>query len=142
MNEATDKANENMNPRRGALLFGLGVGLLVAFLSYQWITDPAPRAERQLEEAVVLDARNHLIVQLGVRDIIDPLAPNRKVGKSYVYRAGTGWEVSGYYRRDDKDRWHAFLMSLDDARNITLLKVQDSELAERASEDSMLEVSP
>lgn len=141
MNEAADKEIENMNSRRGALLFGLGVGLLVAFLSYQWITDPAPRAERQLEEAVVLDARNHLIVQLGVRDIIDPLAPDRKIGKSYIYRAGTGWEVSGYYRRDDNDRWHAFLVSLDDARNITLLKVQDQALVERASEDSMLEVS-
>jgi len=141
VNEAADKEIENMNSRRGALLFGLGVGLLVAFLSYQWITDPAPRAERQLEEAVVLDARNHLIVQLGVRDIIDPLAPDRKIGKSYIYRAGTGWEVSGYYRRDDNDRWHAFLVSLDDARNITLLKVQDQALVERASEDSMLEVS-
>jgi hypothetical protein len=142
VNEDTDKAIENVKPRRGGLLFGVGVGLFVALLSYQWITDPAPRAERQLEEAVVLDARNHLIVQLGVREIIDPLAPNRKIGKSYVYRAGTGWEVSGYYRRDDNDRWHAFLMSLDDARNITLLKVQDKALVERAGEDSMLEVSP
>jgi len=141
VNEATDKAAGNMNSRPGGLLFGLGVGLLVAFFSYQWITNPAPRAERQLEEAVVLDARNHLTVQLGVRQIIDPLAPNRKIGKSYVYRAGTGWEVSGYYRRDDNDRWHAFLMSLDDARNITKLKVQDEALVERASEDSLLEVS-
>ena len=142
MSAATDKAIENTKPRRGGMLFGLGVGLLAAFLSYQWITNPAPRAERQLEEAVVLDARNHLIVQLGVREIVDPLAPNRKIGKSYVYRAGTGWEVSGYYRRDENDRWHAFLMSLDDARNVTLLKVQDNKFAERASEDSMLEVSP
>ena len=142
MSAATDKAIENTKPRRGGMLFGLGVGLLVAFLSYQWITNPAPRAERQLEEAVVLDARNHLIVRLGVREIVDPLAPNRKIGKSYVYRAGTGWEVSGYYRRDENDRWHAFLMSLDDARNVTLLKVQDNKFAERASEDSMLEVSP
>ena len=142
MKEDTRKANGDVNSRRGGLLFGLAVGLLVAFLSYQWITDPAPRAERQLEEAVVIDARNHLIVQFGVGEIVDPLSPNRKVGKSYVYRAGTGWEVSGYYRRDENDRWHAFLMSLDDARNVTLLKVQDNELAERASEDSMLEVSP
>jgi hypothetical protein len=142
VNEVTDKAIENMNSRRGGLLFGLGVGLLVAFLSYQWITNPAPRAERQLEEAVVLDARNHLIVQLGVRETVDPLAPNRKIGNSYVYRAGTGWEVSGFYRRDENDRWHAYLMSLDGARNVTLLKVQDNELAERASGDSILEVSP
>jgi hypothetical protein len=131
-----------MKQRSGALLFGIGVGLVLAFMSYQWITNPAPRAERQLEEAVVLDARNYLIEQLGVVEIVDPLAPGRAIGKSYVYRASAGWEVSGYYRRDDSDRWHAFLMSLDDARNVTHLKVQDSQLAERASEDPMLEVSP
>jgi hypothetical protein len=131
-----------MKQHPGGLLFGFGVGLIVAFMSYQWITNPAPRVERELEEAVVLDARNHLIVQLGMSEIVDPLAPNRKIGKSYVYRANPGWEVSGYYRRDEDDRWHAFLMSLDDARNVTHLKVQDSELAERASEDPMLEVLP
>jgi len=142
VNEDTNKVIGNVKSRRGGLLFGLAVGLLIATFSYRWITNPAPRAERQLEEAVVLDARNYLSVQLDVREIVDPLAPNRKVGKSYVYRAGTGWEVSGYYRKDEHDRWHAFLMSLDDARNVTLLKVQDKELAERASEDSLLEVSP
>jgi hypothetical protein len=131
-----------MIQRTGGLLFGAGVGLMVAVLSYQWITNPAPREERRLEEAVVLDARNYLSVQLGVREIVDPLAPSRKIGKSYVYRAGTGWQVSGFYRRDENDRWHAFLMSLDDARKVTHLKVQDSELAEQASEDPILEVSP
>ena len=55
-----------MKQRSGGLLFGIGVGLVFAFMSYQWITNPAPREERQLEEAVVLDARNYLIVQLGV----------------------------------------------------------------------------
>ena len=124
------------------MLFGFGVGLLVAFMSYQWITNPAPRAERELEEAVVLDARNYLVVQLGVGETVDPLAPDRKIGKSYVYRADFGWEVSGYYRRDKNDRWHAFLMSLDDAGNVMHLKVQDSALAERASEDPTLEVNP
>jgi len=79
-----------MTQRRGGLLFGIGVGLVLAFVSYQWITNPAPREERQLEEAVVLDARNYLIVQLGVGEIIDPLAPSRTIGKSYVYRASAG----------------------------------------------------
>jgi hypothetical protein len=131
-----------MKQRTGGLLFGVGVGLLVAVLSYQWITNPAPREERRLEEEVVLDARKYLGVNLGVREIVDPLAPSRKIGKSYVYRAGTGWEVSGFYRRDENDRWHAFLMSLDDARNVTHLKVQDNELLGRASEDPILEVFP
>lgn len=131
-----------MKQRTGGLLFGAGVGLIVAVLSYQWITNPLPREERRLEEAVVLDARNYLNAHLGVREIVDPLAPSRKIGKSYVYRAGTGWEVSGFYRRDENDRWHAFLMSLDDARNVRHLKVQDNGLLGRASEDPILEVSP
>ena len=49
------------NHRIGGLVFAFGVGLLVAFLSYQWITDPAPRLERQLQEATVMAAREQLL---------------------------------------------------------------------------------
>ena len=103
------------NHRIGGLVFAFGVGLLVAFLSYRWITDPAPRLERQLQEAAVLAAREQLRDIAGSSDleVVDPLAPERKVGKVYVYRSGDGWEVSGFYRRNDDDRWHPFLISLD-----------------------------
>lgn len=133
-----------MNHRVARLIFGFGVGLLVAVLAYRWISDPAPRAARQLEESVVQVARLHLQekLALGVIEIVDPLAPDRKIGKSYVYRAADGWEVSGYYRRGEGDRWHPFLMSLDASPSITHLKVQDAALVERASEDAMLEALP
>lgn len=133
-----------MNHRIARLIFGFSVGLLVAFLAYGWITDPAPRAERQLEETVVLIARQQLEerLALGELELVDPLAPDRKVGKSYVYRADGGWEVSGYYRRVQGDRWHAFLMALDASPAITNLKVQDAALIERAAEDAILEAVP
>ena len=57
-----------------------------------------------------------------------------------VYRAGDGWEVSGYYRRDEDDQWHAFLMSLDGTPAMTHLKVQDPALAGVAH--PLLEVLP
>jgi hypothetical protein len=131
-----------MNHRIARLVFAFGVGLLVAFLSYKWITNPAPRLERQQQEAVVLLARSSLADATGIAalEIVDPLAPDRKVGKVYVYRAGDGWEVSGYYRRDEDDQWHAFLMSLDGTPAMTHLKVQDPALAGVAH--PLLEVLP
>ena len=133
-----------MNHRITRLLFGFAIGLLVAFLSYQWITDPAPRTERRLEEATVVAARQHLqgTLAIGAIEIVDPLAPNRKIGKSYVYRAGSGWEVSGYYRRGEGDRWHPFLMALDSSLAIVSLKIRDARLAERAGNDSTLDAVP
>jgi hypothetical protein len=131
-----------MNHRIGGLVFAFGVGLLVAFMSYKWITDPAPRMERQQEEAVVLQARMSLSETTGITapEIVDPLAPDRKVGKAYVYRSGDGWEVSGYYRRGDDDEWHPFLMSLDATPAMTYLKVQDEALA--GNKNPLLEALP
>jgi hypothetical protein len=132
------------NHRIGGLVFAFGVGLLVAFLSYQWITDPAPRVERQLQEAAVLAARGQLRDLAGSADleVVDPLAPDRKMGKVYVYRVGDGWEVSGFYRRAGDDRWYPFLMSLDAANVMTLIKVRDTALAEAAGDDERLEALP
>jgi hypothetical protein len=131
-----------MNHRIGGLVFAFGVGLLVAFMSYKWITDPAPRMERQQEEAVVLQARMSLSETTGITapEIVDPLAPDRKVGKAYVYRSVDGWEVSGYYRRGDDDEWHPFLMSLDATPAMTYLKVQDEALA--GNKNPLLEALP
>ena len=133
-----------MNHRIARLVFGLGVGLLVAFTAFKWITNPEPRAERQLEETVVAMSRQHIeatLANAGV-ELVDPLSPNRKVGKTYVYRADDGWEVSGYYRRDENDRWHPYLMSLDASHAMTHLKVQDSMLRESAEHNELLEVLP
>lgn len=133
-----------MNHRIARLVFGLGVGLLVAFMAFKWITNPEPRAERQLEETVVAMSRQHIeatLANAGV-ELVDPLSPDRKVGKTYVYRAGDGWEVSGYYRRDENDRWHPYLMTLDASHAMTHLKVQDSTLRESAEHNGLLEVLP
>ena len=132
-----------MNHRIGRVLFALLVGLAVAVLSYQWITDPDPRGERALEERVVQISRSLLakIIESDSLEIVDPLAPNRKVGKVYVFAEAPGWAVSGYYRRSDEDRWHAYLMRLTENFDLYRLKVQDEALAERAAADSTLEIS-
>lgn len=87
-------------------------------------------------------ARSQLQQMLALDDpeLVDPLAPDRAVGKAYVYRTSDGWEVSGYYRRDDRDTWHPFLMSLDEVHSVVRLKVRDSEFAARGRTDVRLEV--
>jgi hypothetical protein len=133
-----------MNHRAGSIAFGLAIGLLVAVLSYQWLTDPSNRVARNKEVSVVELSRGILNDTLGIRDlqIVDALAPQRKVGKVYVYPLESGWEISGYYRRDDDDRWHPFLMALDSELSLRSLKVRDSDssLAQRAATDPLLEV--
>ena len=133
-----------VNHRIGRLVFGFGVGFLVAFLAFKWITNPAPRAERQLEESIVMLARQQLADTLSLAGIemVDPLAPNRKIGKSYVYRTDHGWEVSGYYRRGKDDLWHPFLMSLESSGALRKLKIGDAALIERARADPVLEALP
>ena len=123
-----------MNHRVAQLLFGLAVGLAVALLAYRWVTDPAPRAARVEEERVVHEARRWLVqlVAAGDLEIVDPLAPNRKVGKVYVYAEPPGWAVSGYYRRSEADRWHPYLVTLDQALELQRLKLRDASLAESA----------
>lgn len=132
--------------RPGSIVFGLAVGLAVAWWSYVQFADPAKLDERREQERVVLLARQHLIAKIGLADaeIVDPLAPQRKVGKVYIYPSADGWEVSGFYRRDDSDRWHAFLMSIDGSDALRHLKVQDRNdaLAVRSMSDPVLEVLP
>lgn len=133
-----------MNHRIGRIVFGLVVGLTVAIFAFQWITNPQPRAARAEEERVVAVARTWLTGVVGVDTLafVDPLAPNRKVGKTYVYAEPPGWAVSGYYRRDTGDRWHPYLITLDESLEFVRLKVQDSQLEGRARSEPRLEVIP
>ena len=134
-----------MNHRIGRAVFALLVGLLVATLSYQWISNPEGRAERALQESVVMSAREHLKSVVGVEslEIVDPLSPNRRAGKVYVYPEGENWAVSGHYRRGEDDSWHPFLMTLASDQSMTSLKIQDRDerLIERAGSDPLLEIS-
>ena len=135
-----------MDHRIGRVVFALLVGLLVALLSYQWISNPERRAERALQELVVTSAREHLKSVVGGEslEIVDPLSPNRKVGKVYVFAEGENWAVSGHYRRGEDDRWHPFLMTLASDQSIRSLKIKDrdQQLIERAGSDPLLEISP
>jgi len=75
-------------------------------------------------------------------EVVDPLLPDRKVGKAYVYRGSSGWEVSGFYRRSENDRWHPFLMVLDESHALIRLKVGDPNVMKRAESDPQLEAVP
>lgn len=133
-----------MNHRIGRSLFALTVGLGVAVFAFQWVTNPQPRAERALEETVVKAARSQLVDKIGVDalEIVDPLAPDRKVGKVYIYREAPGWAVSGYYRRGANDAWHPYLMTMTQDGDLLRLKAQDHALADKASHDPTLEITP
>jgi len=135
-----------MQQRTGGIIFAIGVGFIVAVFSYRWLVDPQPREERQRQETVVLESRSVLqsIVASGQLEIVDPLSPDRKVGKVYIYPATPGWELSGYYRRSETDLWHPYLMNLDEKLALLHLKIsdQDQALIERGASDSRLDVVP
>lgn len=132
-----------MNHRAGKLIFGISVGLLVAVLAYRWAGDTGPNLERQREESVVMASREWLesTLDIGQLVIVDPLAPDRKVGKVYVYPAGDRWEVSGFYRRDKNDLWHPYLITMDAALALKHMKLSDTALLGRNGEGP-LEVLP
>ena len=129
--------------RPGSIVFGVVAGLLVALASYQWITDTERRERRASEEAAVLATRSYLSELVAANlEIVDPLAPERSVGKAYVYAWANGWEVSGFYRRGEADRWHAFLATLDSGNTLLSLKLRDTApaLKERARDESRLAI--
>jgi hypothetical protein len=133
-----------MNHRVGSVVFGLAVGLAIAVGSYQWVTDPDKRVAHEEQEKVVALSREILKRTIAIQDLelVDPLAPQRKVGKVYIYPLENGWELSGYYRRDGDDRWHPFLMALSSDLSLLSLKVQDSDpgLAQIAAANPLVDV--
>lgn len=136
-----------INHRVMRWVVAFGVGLAVSLYAFQRISDPQPGIQRAREEAVVRSARSILIETISpdsALELVDPLAPDRKVGKVYVYPTGSGWEVSGHYRRGPADDWHPFLMQLDDASTLVRLAVRDSDarLTSAAAEDPKLTVTP
>ena len=133
-----------MNHDIGRTLFVLGVSAVVAVSAYYWITDTGGRSHRAAEESIVLSAREvlHDTLAVGELEIVDPLNPNRKVGKVYVYAEAPGWAVSGFYRRNERDRWHPYLMALSSDGSLQRLKVQDPGLLHKAAGNSQIEVIP
>ncbi|HZD54236.1 MAG TPA: hypothetical protein VE175_14400 [Woeseiaceae bacterium] len=133
-----------MSHKAFRLIFALSVGLLLAFYAYQRSSDPALTVQKQREHAAVLAARDVLRshVEAAELEIIDPLAPKRSVGKSYIYPAGSGWDVSGHYRRGAADEWHPFLMRLDGERSLVSLSVRDARLQAKAASDPRITAEP
>lgn len=133
-----------MNHRVGSIVFGGVIGLAIAVLAYQWVTDPDKRVQHDEQERVVELSREILKHTLEIHDLqlVDPLAPQRKVGKVYIYPLENGWEISGYYRRDDDDRWHPYLLELSVELSLRSLKVQDADsgLAQIAAMNPLVEV--
>ncbi len=125
----------------------VAVGFAVAFYAYDRVTDPRPRQERAREEAVVQASRAILRAYVdnsaGLR-IVDPLAPDRRVGKVYIYPADGGWEVSGHYKRGEQDRWHPYLMRLDGGLVLVKLSLRDDDpgLRQKAGSDPRLITEP
>ncbi len=135
-----------MKQRPGGIVFAIAVGLIVATMSYRWLVDSGSREQRDRELRAAGKARMSLqrFVGSGRLEIVDPLEPDRKVGKVYIYPAGDGWEVSGFYRRDETDLWHPWLMRLDADLATIHLKVsdQDPRLVEQARQNPAIEVHP
>lgn len=133
------------NHRFGSIVFGCIVGVAAAAWSYHWISDPQRLEARAAEERAVLSARELLRERLGIGDlqIVDPLATDRKVGKVYIYPSGDGWDVSGFYRRNDADHWHAYLLSMTSALSLRRLKIDDDDpaLALLAESDPAVDVA-
>ncbi|MFQ5983285.1 MAG: hypothetical protein ACE5KS_07915, partial [Woeseiaceae bacterium] len=82
-------------------IVALAVGLLLAVYVYRLVTDPEPALRKAREETIVMASRDILrsyVAPDGTIQIVDPVSPDRKVGKVYIYPAGRGWQVSGHYR--------------------------------------------
>lgn len=135
-----------MNQKSIGLLVAVTVGLIVAWYAYERVTDPLPGMQRAQEEGVVMAARALLAgyVEPGPDfELVDPVSPNRKVGKVYIYPTESGWELSGHYKRNKSDRWHPWLMSLDTSMRLQSLSVSDTDpaLVARAAEDPRFSVA-
>jgi len=110
-------------------LVAFGVGFTLAIMAYLRATDPEPMRQKLVQEAVVAESRQILTAYVrpgGELQLVDPLAPDRKIGKTYVWPTDSGWEVSGYYRRGESDVWHPYLMVLDSNSVLVSLAVKDA----------------
>lgn len=118
-------------------IFALSIGLVVSLYVYQYVSDRQPILQRAKEESVVISSREILHNYVSPRnniEIVDPVSPNRSVGKVYIYPTDDGWEVSGYYRRNQNGLWHPYLMLLNGDSGLILLTVQDTN-------DNLIEIS-
>jgi len=111
----------------GQIIFALTVGFLAATSVYFSSTSPDITIQREREEAVIQQSEKLFITILqmpNTTQIIHPLNPDRDVGKSYVYPLDGGWQISGFYRRNQNEEWRAWLINLDKSLKLIDLRVQ------------------
>ena len=111
----------------GQIIFALTVGFLAATSVYFSSTSPDITIVREREEAVIQQSEKLFITILqmpNTTQIIHPLNPDRDVGKSYVYPLDGGWQISGFYRRNQNEEWRAWLINLDKSLKLIDLRVQ------------------
>lgn len=129
------------------MIVAFSIGVALAIYVFHLATDPERGDQRAEEEAIVHAARDVLLRYIGADgtlEIVDPLAPNRAIGKTYVYPANGGHEVSGHYRRGETGAWHPFLLRLDADGQLVELAVRDADggLRRRAAGDPRLSIRP
>ena len=110
-------------------IFAFVVGFGLAFWAFDRATDPEPTRQKALQIAIVEEARIVLTSYVwpdGRLEYVDPIRPDRVVGKTYIWPDGDNWDISGYYRRDEDDDWHPFLMKLDPELRLISLAVKDT----------------
>ena len=135
-----------INHKVTGLLFAFSVGILLSVYAYRVVTNPEPAQQRAREEAAVMASRAIVADILSAHEsleIVDPLAPDRVVGKTYIYPAADGWDISGHYRRNARDQWHPYLVSLDENLQLRSFSARDAaaDLVERAATDPRLTVT-
>jgi hypothetical protein len=136
-----------VNHRLVSIVISLVVGAAAALYAYDRATDPLPGLQRELEEVVVIRAREILkayVAPTSDIEIVDSVNPDRDVGKVYIAPIEGGWEVSGHYRRSAQDKWHPWLMSVDTSLQLQMLSLQDGDpdLGRRASTDPKFDAIP
>jgi hypothetical protein len=136
-----------INHRYMKWVVAIGAGFLLALWAFDRSTDPEPTRQKVIQEAVVAESRLVLksyVAPDGQLHLVDPLAPDHKIGKVYILPAGNGWDVSGHYRRNEADQWHPYLLKLDSESRLISLAVKDgnSRLIDMSSRDERFSAVP
>jgi hypothetical protein len=136
-----------VNHKLVSIGISLVVGVAAALYAYDRATDPLPGLQRELEEVVVIRAREILktyVAPASDLEVVDSVDPDRKVGKVYIAPIEDGWEVSGHYRRSAADEWHPWLMSVDASMQLRTLSLRDGDpdLGRLASTDPKFDAVP
>ena len=110
------------------VIFALITGFGLSWLVYQSSVQLPYEVQRQTEEEIINKANVLLIKSLNLPlglEVIDPIKPDKDVGKTYISPNEREWQVSGYYRRNELDEWHPWLINLDENHKLIRLSVQD-----------------